>query len=153
LVCGGSCGPIQGPFSKTWSQVTGKFGLAWQLSDESMIFASVAKGYLAGGNIIGLANIYKPENLISYDAGRKSRFFDGRLQLNIAAYHEEIKHLQVFVQSSTQSGINNVNGKTDVNGVEIELAAVPVENLRFNGTLTLTDAKYGRYITTDTRFG
>ena len=152
-VCGGSCGPIQGPFSKTWSQVTGKFGLTWQLSDQSMIFASVAKGYLAGGNIIGLATIYNPETLVSYDAGWKSRFLDGRLQLNIAAYHEEIKHLQVFVQSSTQSGINNVNGKTDVNGLEVELAAVPVENLRFNGTLTLTDAKYGRYITTDTRFG
>lgn len=153
LVCGGSCGPIQGPFSKTWSQVTGKFGANYQVGETSMVFASVSKGYLAGGNIIGLGNIYNPETLVSYDAGWKSRFLDNRVELNIAAYHEEIKHLQVFVQSSTQSGINNVDGKTNVNGIEVEATVVPVENLRLNGTLTVTDAKYGRYITTDTRFG
>jgi len=153
LACGGSCGVTAGPFSKTWSQVTGKLGVSWQINDSSMAFASVSNGYLAGGNIIGLANIYNPETLVSYDAGWKSRFLDNRLQLDIAAYHEEIKHLQVFIQSSTQSGINNVDGKTDVNGLEVEFTAIPVENLRLNGTLTLTDAKYGRYITTDTRFG
>jgi iron complex outermembrane receptor protein len=153
IACGGSCGVIAGPFSKTWSQVTGKVGVSWQINDKSMAFVSVSNGYLAGGNIIGLANIYDPETMVSYDAGWKSRFFDDRLQLNIAAYHEEIEHLQVFIQSSTQSGINNVNGTTDVNGLEVEFSAIPVENLRLNGTLTLTDAKYGRYITTDTRFG
>ncbi len=153
LVCGGSCGITQGPFSKSWDQVTGKVGLAYQVSDQTMAYASVSRGYLAGGNIIGLANIYGPETLTSYDAGVKTRFLDNRVQLNVAAYHEQIKHLQVFIQSSTQSGINNVNGTTDVNGLEAELTAVPVDNLRFNATLTLTDAKYGRYITTDTRFG
>ena len=153
LACGGSCGVTAGPFSKTWSQVTGKLGLSYQVSDTNMVFASVARGYLAGGNIIGLGTLYNPETLTSFDVGWKSRFLDNRVQLNIAAYHEEIKHLQVFIQSSTQSGINNVDGTTDVNGLEVELAATPVENLRLNGTLTLTDAEYGRYITTDTRFG
>jgi iron complex outermembrane receptor protein len=153
LLCGGSCGPIQGPFSKTWSEVTGKFGLSYQASENTMLFASISRGYLAGGNIIGLANLYNPETLISVDAGWKTRFLDNRLQLNVAAYHEEIKHLQVFIQSSTQSGINNVDGTTDVNGLEVEFTALPVDNLRLNGTLTLSDAKYGRYITTDTRFG
>lgn len=153
LVCGGSCGVTAGPFSKSWDQVTGKLGASYKFSDQTMAYASVSRGYLAGGNIIGLANIYGPETLTSYDAGLKTRFLDNRVQLNLAAYHEEIKHLQVFIQSSTQSGINNVNGTTDVNGLEAELTAVPVDNLRFNATLTLTDAEYGRYITTDTRFG
>lgn len=153
LACGGSCGVFAGPFSKTWGQVTGKLGANWQINDRSMAFVSVSNGYLAGGNIIGLGNIYNPETLVSYDVGWKSRFLDDRVQLNLAAYHEEIKHLQVFIQSSTQSGINNVDGKTSVNGLEAEFTAIPVENLQLNGTLTLTDARYGRYITTDTRFG
>jgi len=152
-VCGGSCGVIAGPFSKTWSQTTYKVGAAYQVDEKNMLFASVSTGYLAGGNIIGLANIYDPETLISVDGGWKSRFLDDRLQLNVAAYHEEIEHLQVFIQSSTQSGINNVNGTTKVNGLEVEFTALPIPNLRLNGTLTLSDAKYGRYITTDTRFG
>ncbi|MFI4974949.1 MAG: TonB-dependent receptor [Caulobacterales bacterium] len=153
LACGGSCANPQGPFSKTWGQMTGKFGLAYQFNDRLMAYASLSRGYLAGGNIIGLAHIYGPETLWSYDAGFKSRFWEDRVQLNMAAYHEEIQNLQVFIQSSTQSGINNVNGTTDVNGLESELTVVPVDNLRLNAALTLTDARYGRYITTDTRFG
>jgi iron complex outermembrane receptor protein len=152
-LCGGSCGPIQGPFSKTWSQWTGKFGLAYQIDDDTMVYASASRGYIDGGNIIGLAHIYNPESAWSYEVGLKSRFLDDRLQLNLAGYHEEIKGLQVFIQSSTQSGINNVDGKTQVNGLEAELTAVPVDNLRLNATLTLTHATYGQYITTNSRFG
>lgn len=153
IACGGSCGVFAGPFSKTWSQTTGKIGVAYQINEATMAYVSASRGYLAGGNIIGLGSIYNPETLVSYDAGWKSRFLDNHVQLNVAAYHEEIKHLQVFIQSSTQSGINNVDGTTKVNGLEVEFTAVPLEHLRLNGTLTLTDAKYGRYITTDTRFG
>ena len=153
IFCGGSCANPKGPFSKTWSQMTGKLGLSYQASETTMLYASVSKGYLAGGNIIGLASVYAPETLTSYDAGFKSRFFDNKLQLNVAAYHQQIEGLQVFIQSSTQSGINNVDGKTDVNGLEVEFTAIPAPNLKFNGSVTITDAEYGRYITTDARFG
>lgn len=153
LACGGSCANPKGPFTNTWGQLTGKFGLTYQITDRLMAYTSVSRGYLAGGNIIGLAHVYGPETMWSYEAGFKSRFWDDRLQLDIAAYREDISNLQVFIQSSTQSGINNVNGTTSVNGLEAEFTAVPAPNLRFNATLTLTDAKYGRYITTDTRFG
>jgi iron complex outermembrane receptor protein len=153
IACGGSCGPISGPFSKTWSQWTGKFGLAYQVDPDTMVYASASRGYIDGGNIIGLAHIYNPESAWSYEAGVKSQFLDNRVQLNVAAYHEEIKALQVFIQSATQSGVNNVNGKTQVNGLETELTAVPVDGLRLNATLTLTHATYGQYITTNSRFG
>ena len=153
LACGGSCANPQGNFSNTWGQLTGKFGLNYQVSDQVMAYASVSRGYLAGGNIIGLAHVYGPESTWSYDVGVKTRFFDDRLQINLAGYRETIYHLQVFVQSSTQSGINNVNGRTFVSGLEAEIAAVPVPDLRLNATVTLTDAHYGRYITTDSRFG
>ncbi len=153
LICGSCGGPFQGPFDKTWGQWTGKAGLNYQVGDHVMAYASASRGYLSGGNIIGLANIYGPESMWSYDAGVKSQFFDDRLQLNLAAYHEEIAHLQVFVQSATQSGINNVNGITQVNGLELEAVAIPVDNLRINATVTVNRATYGNYITTDTRFG
>ncbi len=153
VVCGGSCGPASGTFSRDWTQMTGKFGLTWQINSQAMAYASLSRGYLAGGNIIGLAHIYGPETMWSYDAGVKSRFWDGRIQVDLAAYHEEIQNLQVFIQSSTQSGINNVPGTTVVNGLEGEFTVIPVENLRLNATVTLTDAQYGTYITTDSRFG
>jgi iron complex outermembrane receptor protein len=152
IACGGSCEIAQGPFSQNWGQVTGKFGLTYQINDRLMAYTSVSRGYLAGGNIVGLAHVYGPETLWSYEVGFKSRLLDDRLQFDLAAYREAINDLQVFIQSSTESGINNVNGTTFVDGLEAEFTAVPVANLRFNATLTLTDAHYGRYITTDTRF-
>lgn len=153
IACGGSCAITQGPFSNTWGQTTGKLGARYQFDAATMAYASVSRGYLAGGNIIGLAHVYGPETLWSYEVGLKTRLLDDRLLLNVAAYHEEIKHLQVFVQSSTESGINNVNGTTDVNGLETEIDYNPVDNLHLNAAVTLTDARYGTYITTDTRFG
>lgn len=93
IACGGSCAQPQGPFSSTWGQLTGKFGLEYQFTDRLMAYASVSRGYLAGGNIIGLAHVYSPETLWSYEAGFKSRFFDDRVQLNIAGYHEDISGL------------------------------------------------------------
>ncbi|HWA89487.1 MAG TPA: TonB-dependent receptor [Rhizomicrobium sp.] len=141
------------PFDKSWSQWTGKFGLSYQASDDLMLYASASRGYLAGGNIVGLASLYNPESAWSYEAGFKSRFLDDRAQLNVAAYHEEIKGLQVFIQSSTQSGINNVDGLTQVNGLETEFTFVPSDNWKLNATLTLTSAHYGEYLTVDNRFG
>jgi iron complex outermembrane receptor protein len=149
----GSCSNPQGPFKQTWGQWTGKGEITWRPTDNITTYVSASRGYLAGGNIIGLAHIYGPESMWSYDAGVKTRFWDDRVQLNLAAYHEEIEHLQVFVQSSTQSGINNVNGITQVNGIELEGTALPVDNLQLNATLTLNRSTYGNYITTDTRFG
>ena len=153
VACGGSCSISQGPFSNTWGQLTGKLGAQYQFTPATMAYVSASRGYLAGGNIIGLAHVYGPETLWSYEAGLKTRFLDDRLQLNIAAYHEEIHNLQVFVQSSTESGINNVTGKTPVNGLETEINYNPLDDLRLNAAITLTDARYGTYITTDTRFG
>ncbi|HWA02727.1 MAG TPA: TonB-dependent receptor [Rhizomicrobium sp.] len=141
------------PFDKSWAQWTGKAGVSYQANDNLMIYASASRGYLAGGNIVGLANIYDPESMWSYEAGLKSRFLDGRAQLNVAAYHEEIKGLQVFIQSATQSGINNVDGLTQVNGLETEFAFVPSDDWKLNATLTLTSAHYGEYFTVDNRFG
>jgi iron complex outermembrane receptor protein len=142
-----------GPQDKTWSQWTGTGKLTWQVNDDVIAYASAARGYISGGDIIGLAHIYGPESAWSYEAGVKSQFLDNRLQLNVAAYHEEIQHLQVFIQSGTASTLDNVKGLTQVNGLETEITAVPVENLNLNATLTLTHATYGNYPSNDARFG
>lgn len=153
VFCGGPCEVVTAPFSQTWGQLTGKAEAAWQFSTRTMAYLSVARGYLAGGNIVGLAHLYGPESAWSYEAGFKTRLLDDKVQFDVAAYREAIYNLQVFVQSSTESGINNVQGTTYVDGIEIESVQTPISNLRINETLTFTDAHYGHYVTTDTRFG
>ncbi|MBL9097806.1 MAG: TonB-dependent receptor [Alphaproteobacteria bacterium] len=141
-----------GPFDKSWTAVTGKFGLQYQFSDDFMAYASASRGYLSGGNIIGLAQVYNPESVWSYETGFKSNWFDRRLQLNVAAYHADITDLQVFIQSAGASRLDNA-GSARARGLEIEAVAIPVENLRLDLTATFTDAEYEEYITQDGRFG
>jgi iron complex outermembrane receptor protein len=143
---------LAGPFAKSWTAVTGKFGLQYQFSDDFMAYSSVSRGYLSGGNIIGLAQIYNPESVWSYEAGVKSNFFDHRLQVNMAAYQADISDLQVFIQSAGASRLDNA-GSARVRGLEVEAIAVPVDNLRLDLTVTLTDGVYEEYITQDGRFG
>ena len=142
-----------GAQDKTWSQWTGIGKLTWQVDDDVIAYASASRGFISGGDIIGLAHIYGPESAWSYELGEKGRFYDGRLQVNVAAYHEEIEHLQVFIQSGPSSVLDNVKGLTQVNGLETEVTAIPIENLQLNATFTLTHATYGDYPSNDARFG
>jgi iron complex outermembrane receptor protein len=145
-------------FDKTWAQWTGNLTARYQFTPEVMAYATVARGYLSGGGIIGLGSgtpfvgqQYNPEHVWSYELGLKSQWLDNRLQLNAAAFHEDISNMQVFFQSGVTSGVENA-AKSRVNGLEIEAVAIPVDNLRLNATVSLSDAKYVEYVSADTRF-
>ncbi|MBI3675803.1 MAG: TonB-dependent receptor [Proteobacteria bacterium] len=138
--------------SKSWSQVTGKLGLAYQANDNTMLYANVSRGYLAGGELVGnFPGVYNPETVMNYEAGFKSTFAGDRIQLNGAAYYTNIRDMQVFVQDITGSRIDNA-GKAHVEGIELEATAVPVDNLRLNASVALTEAKYDEYKTIDNRY-
>lgn len=144
--------PLAKVVDKSWSQVTGKFGLAYQASDDTMIYANMSRGYLAGGELVGnFPGVYDPETVMNYETGFKTRFADDRIQLNASAYYTRIRDMQVFVQDITGSRIDNA-GKAHVQGVEAELIALPTDALRINASLALTEAKYDEYETIDNRY-
>jgi iron complex outermembrane receptor protein len=144
--------PSTSGFDKTWAQWTGNFTARYQFTPDLMGYATVARGYLSGGGIVGLPNVYSPEHVWSYEAGFKSEWYDNHLQLNVAAFHEDIANMQVFIQSGVTSGVENA-AKSRMNGLEIEGVAIPVDNLRINAAITLSDGKYETYFSRDTRFG
>jgi iron complex outermembrane receptor protein len=143
--------PSLSSFDKTWAQWTGNLTARYQFTDDAMAYATVARGYLSGGGIVGLPNQYNPEHVWSYEVGLKSQWLENRLQLNAAAFHEDIVNMQVFIQTGVTSGVENA-AKSRVNGLELEAVAIPVDNLRLNATVTLTDAKYLEYMSRDGRY-
>jgi iron complex outermembrane receptor protein len=144
--------PIVAPLSHhTWGQWTGKFGLAYQFTPDVMGYASVSRGYLSGGNIIGLASFYEPEHVWSYEVGEKAQLFDNHLQLNVSAYHENLVNMQVFIQSGPNSVLQNA-AAAHVNGVEAQAVWIPLDGLRINLAGALTTGKYDKYLTDDNRF-
>ena len=135
-----------------WGQWTGKGELQWQFSPNLMAYGSISRGYLSGGNVIGAA-FYEPEHVWSYEVGEKSEWFDQRLQLNVAAYHEDLVNMQVFIQNGLGSTLQNA-GLAKVNGIETQVVAVPIDGLRINVAWAVTDATYAKYFSPlgDSRF-
>ncbi|UTP38210.1 TonB-dependent receptor [Phenylobacterium sp. LH3H17] len=144
--------PASKNFDESWTETTGKIGAAYQVSPDLMLYASASKGYLSGGGLVGnFPGIYQPETVKAYEAGFKATLMERRLLFNAAAYHQDIKDMQVFVQDITGSRIDNA-GQATVRGVEVEMIATPVNGLRLNASVALTDAEYDEYITINNRF-
>jgi len=133
------------PSTHDWGQWTGKFELAYQFTPDIMGYASVSRGYLSGGNIIGLASFYQPEHVWSYEVGEKANLFDDHLQLNISAYHEKLVDMQVFIQSGASSVLQNAGG-AHVNGIEGQATWIPIDGLRLNAAVAVTDDRYDSYV-------
>src|SRR5690606_19755319 len=113
-----------------------------------------AKGFKSGGfngetvDPVELMNPYKPEKLDSYEIGLKSRLFDNRLSLNVAAFWNENKDMQLSVftaEGAASSYVLNA-GKARVRGVEVEANAQLADGLNFIGSFSYLDAKYKEYI-------
>jgi iron complex outermembrane receptor protein len=148
----------------TWHRVTGRFVAEWRPTEDVMAYASVSKGYKSGGVLIGNRvitvnpappppvfinpNVYHPEDIWAYEIGAKTRFWDGRIQANLAGFYSDYKDLQVFILTGFGAVIENAT-KAKVGGVELELVTVPIDGLQVNATAAYTHAKYGDYPSTD----
>lgn len=142
--------------SETDSVVTGKVSLRQDLSDAVMAYASFARGYKGQGYDISsgftparIANIVRPETSDAYELGLKSRFFDNKLQLNIAAFLSNFSDFQaqsgiLLPDNTIQLTLNNV-GKVRTKGFEVELSARPIPELTIDGAFSYTDAKVIRF--------
>lgn len=142
--------------SDTDSVVTGKVSLRQDLSDAVMAYASFARGYKGQGFDIStgftparIANIVRPETSDAFELGLKSRFFDNKVQLNIAAFLSKFSDFQaqsgIFLPDNTiQLTLNNV-GKVRTKGFEVELSARPIPELTIDGAFSYTDAKVIRF--------
>jgi iron complex outermembrane receptor protein len=136
----------------SWSQVTGKLGLAYQVDHDTMVYANVSRGYLAGGELMGnFPGIYNPEIATNYEGGLKTQFADNRVQLNLAGFYTRLKNMQVFVQDITGSRIDNA-ASAHVGGFEAEAIYIPMDKLHLNASVSILEARYDNYFTIDNRF-
>ncbi|WP_240345146.1 TonB-dependent receptor domain-containing protein [Novosphingobium sp. THN1] len=97
-------------------------------------------------------NVFKPETIVSYEAGLKGEWFDRRLRTNLAVFHVDYRNLQIsqFIAGSEGATANIVNaGKVAYRGVEAEITAVPVRGLTLDGSIGYTDPKYKTYLYLD----
>jgi outer membrane receptor protein involved in Fe transport len=154
LLSGGSVGlPVLNVEEQEWREPTGRLTVDWKpdvaFTDETLLYASYAHGYKAGGSnpppstpvvwtpdigdLLVQDSIAKPktfdaEFVDAFEVGSKNTMLDGRLTLNLAAFYYDYRNYQVS-QIIDRSAVN-YNFDSKVWGFEIEADWRPVENLR-----------------------
>ncbi|TWB46953.1 TonB-dependent receptor [Nitrospirillum viridazoti] len=153
LVTGG--GTTLGPFGGelTSNATNFRVGLQYDVTPRSMLYATYATGYKAGGFVPDEPgyNTYKPEKLRSFEAGIKSRFFDSRLQLNISGFYYSYDNYQTSDLGLAHYGglsalVFNSQGTTTIYGGEIQLSYRPWSSDQFDLALSPTKSKFGTFI-------
>lgn len=140
----------------------GRVAAKYLLDSNTMTYASVARGYKAGGfNTDGTLDSdlreFGEEFLIEYEVGIKSSLLEKRLHLKAAVFHDDRHDQQV--KSST--GRIRADGSTEFvdfignaaegtnNGVEFEAIWYPSEQLGLTASFGLLDATFDSFINSE----
>lgn len=132
-----------------FSAFTPKATVQYEPNANLLLYAGFSKGFKSGGFTIGAPGLaVEPETLLSYEAGLKAQFFDRRLTANIAAFWYDYRDMVVTRIVGAQT-IDENAGKATIKGIEFELNARPVPNLRIDASLGLLDARFDQYSSAD----
>jgi iron complex outermembrane receptor protein len=138
--------------SASWNAATPKILLEYHLDANSLVYASINRGFKSGVINVGSTNpVIDPEYVYAYEAGIKSKQLADRLQLTAAAFFYDYKNLQVgFVNS--QSIVSTVNAAAAHNyGLEAEVLMKLTPRLEVDVAATYLSAKYTSFTTGDYR--
>ena len=131
---------------------TPRFSLDYQITDDNLLYASVARGVKAGGINTSSVPLTEEERFfdrdenISYEIGAKNTVFDGRGVFNAAAFYIDWDDLQSSVGPAasgpfTSAIVNNIGGAT-TKGVELDFTVDLSDNFTLNAGFAYTDAEY-----------
>jgi len=133
------------------SEWSGNLILSWDINEELNAYASYSRGYKAGGfnldRAAGFENptyTFDPEFIDNYELGFKSRFWEGRSQLNVAAFYQDVQDFQTTLFDGIRFNLANA-GDMDIYGVEVESQTQVSENMLWTFAVTYLDATYASY--------
>lgn len=129
--------------------ITGRLGLDWRPSLNTLIYASLANGFKSGG-FSGSYNASEEatdpvgaEDIINLELGWKTRLADGKVRINSAlfAYEVEGYQAQVFKTVATGSVITNA-GDVRGSGAETEITAQVTDNFELIAGASFLDTEF-----------
>ncbi len=135
----------------------------YRFSPQVLAYVTAGTGFKGGGVTArpfdaaqALNGSFGPETVTAYEAGLKTDLFDRRLRLNLSAFINDYKAIQLPLISCASLGSNAPCGARQnagdgkIKGFELEMSATPVEGLDIDASLShLT----GNWSTIDARVG
>jgi outer membrane receptor protein involved in Fe transport len=146
--------PVAEVVEQEWREPTGRLTIDWKpalsFTDETLLYASYAHGYKAGGAnppTYGKAiysggevadilihqsavhpKTFDPEFVDAFEVGAKNTLLDSRLTLNLSAFYYDYAGYQI--SQIVDRSASNLNYDATVWGLEVEADWRPLENLR-----------------------
>ncbi|WP_308366242.1 MULTISPECIES: TonB-dependent receptor domain-containing protein [unclassified Microbulbifer] len=129
---------------------TGKVALNWTISEEHMVYGLASRGYKPGG-FNSTTSEFDPEEVLSYEAGWKASFYEGRIRTQVTAYYNDYKDFQFNILETSTGfvGVENLDDMT-IKGLEAQVQAVFGE-LSFDANIGYTDSRLGALTFVNTR--
>jgi len=160
--------PSVAPFtdSRTDNEISPTFGLSFRAAEDMTVYGRVSRGFKSGGwnatllsggqpappsitpNLAAMS--FDPEYLTNFEVGFKSELFDHRLRLNTALFYIDYTDKQVTVYRGLEGDITSNAGEARSMGFELEIDAMPTNNLRVTAGLGYVDAEYTEFDLDDT---
>lgn len=143
------------PGEAEFSKMTWRAGIEWDATDQIFVYASASNGYKAGGfNATSNGLPYDPEEILAYEAGIKSDFWNDRARVNIDVFHYDYTDLQL----TTLRTVNNAPGQFTTNaaastlyGIELDTQFVLSDSWLLNASYSFIDAEFDELFSTDPR--
>jgi len=146
--------PPVAPFSDslTDNDWSGDISLGYRFTDGVRGYAKIARGFKAGGFDSTASPVADPgslqfdaETVVSYEAGLKSEFADGRARLNLAAFYSDYEDKQEqFFNGLIQVTANAA--AAEITGFEADLTLLATDWLTLGGALGYQNAEYDAYV-------
>lgn len=138
---------------------SGNVSINYRWTDQFSTYARFAQGYKAGGlNMDRTAGgaiggqpdadpglpLFDPEEVESFEVGLKSRWMDGRLELNAALFYQTLENFQANTFDGLTFVVRNA-AEVEGKGLELDYVYRPTDNWLFSGGLVLQNIEYSDY--------
>lgn len=131
----------------SFTAITGKAVVEADIAPGSLVYGSFSTGVKPGGTNLNpgstvVPNVFKNELVRAYEIGTKNEFFGRTLRLNVSAFYNDYRNLQVASEDPVPylGGMTNIP-KSHVYGVEAELALSLPEGFRIDANVSAMEGK------------
>ena len=160
-------GALEDYAEDTWSHVSPKVTLDWNIREDLMFYGTIAEGYRAGGlntdfaTLLGLPpellnpiqvyqDSYDPDSVWNYEIGMKSGWLDGRLTWNMAVFYIDWADYQTegdLFLGGNGIGYTINSGRAVSYGAETDIQFIPAEGwlITLGGSLVDPTLKSGAF--------
>jgi iron complex outermembrane recepter protein len=155
------------PLNNTFTSFSPRLSIDWKYAENSTLYALYSKGTRPGGFNAALVTstpatlaqilavvpnaglTFEEEELVNYEVGLKSTWFDGRARTQLTVFKNEWKNGQVAnsIPVVAPGGVANLigltvnNGTADLKGLEFEGEIRATEHLRLAATFGYNDTE------------